>query len=88
MTHGGLAKTMELGRLLISVEPNGKAWRVRFDGAQEDLTFESGWKAELAARALGRAFAASGRCCKIRIHMRDGDVAGDIYCGPEEPLLH
>jgi hypothetical protein len=52
------------------------------------MIFESAWRAELAARALGRSLAEAGQRCMIRIYVRGGDLAGDICCGPDEPLSH
>lgn len=88
MTHCRPGDPPSASRRLISVEPSGTVWCVRIDGAKEAMTFESSWRAELAARALGRSLAETGYRCLIRIYVRGGAIAGEICCGPDEPLSH
>jgi len=60
---------------IIKVEPYGKDWKVRSDGLEEDMTFQSLVAAEAAARLLADAMAKAGQGGEIQIHQRDGSVA-------------
>jgi hypothetical protein len=67
---------------MISVEPLGKGWMVRSDQIDNALVFESGRRAETAARNLGERIAEAGEPAEIRIHQRGGALAGRFLCSP------
>jgi len=73
---------------MIFVEAVRAGWRVYSPGHGDGQVFESGWKAEMAARELGRSLADAGDRSTIRIFLRGGELAGDILCGPDEPPSH
>ena len=66
---------------LILVEPVGEGWSVHSDLADE-LTFQSGRQAELAAKQLGVQIAERGDRAEIIVYLRDGAVAGRFICTP------
>jgi hypothetical protein len=70
----------------ICVRPFDAGWSVASDGADNDMLFLSGAKAEAAARALGRILADSGFPAKIEIWLRDGCLAAQFICPPASSL--
>jgi len=64
--------------LLFSVAPAGERWAIRSDDLDEDLVFDSGGRAESAARALAHRQAEEGRAAEVRIYLRDGALAGVV----------
>jgi hypothetical protein len=62
--------------LTISVIPVGEGWAVRSDGFDNEMLFQAGAKAESAARALARRYAADGVSVEVAIFLRDGTLAG------------
>jgi hypothetical protein len=62
--------------LLISVAPVGDEWAIRSDALDEDLFFQSGGRAESAARDLASRRAAEGQAAEVRIFIRGGALAG------------
>lgn len=69
----------------IRVVPVEDWWLVQSDGIDNDLIFNSGARAETAAKRLAQAVAASGEPVKLHIHARDGSVAGRFLCAPPPP---
>jgi hypothetical protein len=73
------ANTRELiMALLISVAPAGEGWTIHSDDFAEDLFFQSGGRAEAAARALADRNAEQGRAAEVQIFLRDGALAGVV----------
>ncbi len=70
----------------ICVKPFDAGWAVASDGADNDMLFLSGAKAEAAARSLARMLADSGRSAKIEIWLRDGQLAAQFVCPPGRAL--
>ena len=64
--------------LLISVAPAGEGWAIHSDDIAEDLFFQSGGRAEAAARALADRNAEQGRAAEVQIFLRDGALAGVV----------
>ena len=62
--------------LLISVAPAGEGWSLRSDDLAEELIFQTGGKAEIAARALAHREAQEGRAAEVRIYLRGGALGG------------
>jgi hypothetical protein len=62
--------------LTISVVPVGDGWAVRSDGFDNEMLFQAGAKAELAARNLARRTADDGMVAEVAIFLRDGALAG------------
>ncbi|HKR90074.1 MAG TPA: hypothetical protein VJS38_18045 [Phenylobacterium sp.] len=62
--------------LKISVVPVGNGWAVRSTVFENEMLFVAGAKAEAAARALARRYAARGESAEVSIFLRDGSVAG------------
>lgn len=62
--------------LRISVVPAGNGWAVRSPSFENEMMFVAGAKAEAAARALARRYAARGETAEVAIFLRDGALAG------------
>jgi hypothetical protein len=62
--------------LKISVVPAGDGWAVLSAGFDNEMLFQAGAKAESAARALARRYAAEGVSAEVSIFLRDGALAG------------
>ncbi len=62
-------------RHVIDVSPTSAGWTVTAD-AVEVLVFSQGGQAERSARRLATAMAQVGQPAEIRIHLRDGSLAG------------
>lgn len=62
--------------LKIFVTPVGDGWAVRSAGAENEMLFRAGAKAEAAARALARRYAEAGQSAEVAIYLRDGALAG------------
>jgi hypothetical protein len=62
--------------LLISVAPSGDGWAIHSDDLPEELIFQTGGRAEIAARALAHREAEEGRAAEVRIYLRDGALGG------------
>lgn len=67
---------------VISVTAAEGGWSVRSSGADNEMMFLSGAKAELAARRLGDKLSKQGHTAEIRIYLRDGSLAGRFLCAP------
>lgn len=72
---------------LISVEPAGEAWTVKADHLANEMMFDTGRQAELSARRLAERLASAGKAAELRIHLRDGSLAGRFIWPPETPAL-
>jgi hypothetical protein len=72
---------------LISVAPAGDGWAIQSDDLAENLIFQTGGRAERAARALARHKAEKGRDAEIRIYLRDGALAG-VVAFPSQTVAH
>ena len=73
--------------LTISVVPVGDGWAVRSDGFDNEMVFQAGAKAEAAARALARRYAAEGVSAEVAIFLRDGALAGRfLHAAPSRAL--
>ncbi len=66
---------MDRARHVIDVSPTQAGWTVTAD-AVEVLVFSQGGQAERSARRLANAMARAGHPAEIRIHLRDGSLAG------------
>ena len=64
--------------LVISVAPAGEGWAIRSEDLAEELHFQSGGRAEHAARALADSRARAGRAAELRIYLRGGELAGVV----------
>ncbi len=64
---------------LISVSPTPGGWTVTAD-AVEVMVFSQGGQAERSARRLGAAMAKAGHPAEVRIHLKDGSLAGRHVC--------
>ncbi|HYG26127.1 MAG TPA: hypothetical protein VD906_04410 [Caulobacteraceae bacterium] len=73
---------------IISVHPREIGWEVTAPGIENPMAFLSGAKAEIAAKSLAERFARRGEAAELRIHLRDGTLAGRFVCAPlvELPL--
>ncbi|HET9161744.1 MAG TPA: hypothetical protein VFN88_14125 [Caulobacteraceae bacterium] len=71
---------------IISVQAAEGGWSVTSSGADNEMMFLSGAKAEFAARRLGENLAADGQTAEIRIFLRDGAQAGRFICAPRPDL--
>ena len=69
---------------VISVNAAEGGWSVRSSGADNEMMFLSGAKAERAAKRLGEKLAAEGQTAEIRIFLRDGALAGQFVCSPAD----
>ena len=67
---------------VISVAPTEGGWMVEADMLAGPLLFQSGGKAEAAAKRLGEALAKAGRWGEIRVHLADGELLGRFVCPP------
>lgn len=66
----------------ISVLPLGDGWKVRVRGVGNDLVFHSGRQAEATARRLAERLTRVGAHAELRIHLRDGSLAGRFVVPP------
>ena len=64
--------------LLISVAPAGDGWAIHSNAAAEEVLFQTGGKAERAARAWATRKAGEGDAAEVRIYLRDGALAGVV----------
>jgi hypothetical protein len=62
---------------VVSVAPEGSAWAVRCpDVFDNPLLFQSGARAEAAARRLSEHLSRGGLDCLLELRLRDGALAG------------
>ena len=61
---------------VIVVEPFAAGWAVRQPSVDNSQIFNSGAKAEDAARMLGMRLAEAGTPAEIQVYLRDGALAG------------
>ena len=61
---------------VIVVEPFAQGWAVRQPSVDNSQIFNSGAKAEDAARMLGTRLAESGTPAEIQVYLRNGALAG------------
>jgi hypothetical protein len=73
--------------LTISVVPVGEGWAVRSAEFDNEMLFQAGGRAEAAARALARRYAARGLTAEVAIFLRDGTLAGRVLHPGQEPEL-
>jgi len=64
----------------ITVTPQAEGWCVTSDAFDSDFYFDSGAKAEAAARQMAGELAARGETVALEIYLRDGALAGRIDC--------
>jgi hypothetical protein len=63
----------------IDVRPlDGSGWMIEIDEVQNPQVFQSGRRAETAARALAGRLAEFGEEAKVSIYLRDGTVGGQF----------
>lgn len=76
---------------VIVVAPTEGGWRVHSQSLSIDQHFQSGAKAEAAAKALAEGLAGEGVPSEIHIFLRDGSQGGVFICAPAprspRPLL-
>jgi hypothetical protein len=76
---------------VIRVAPAESGWRVHSQSLSIDQHFQSGAKAEAAAKAFAESLAGEGVPTEIHIFLRDGTQGGIFICAPERrsprPLL-
>jgi hypothetical protein len=61
--------------MIITVAPDRGVWAVRCAGL-ESMLFQSGGRAEAAARRLALAFSQNGHPAKVVVHDGNGTLAG------------
>jgi hypothetical protein len=61
---------------VITVEPFAEGWSVRRPNAEWPEVFDSGAKAEEAAKRVAAGLAAAGRSSQVLVYLRDGVLAG------------
>jgi len=66
----------------IVVEPLAQGWTVRTDTVANDLVFRSGSSAEDAARALAFRLASAGSPVRLKLRLRNKEVAARFICLP------
>ncbi len=66
----------------IVVEPLTGGWAVRTDAVANDLVFRSGANAEDAARALAFRLAGAGEPVRLKLKLRNSQVAARFICLP------
>jgi hypothetical protein len=66
----------------IQVEPLADGWTVRANAIANDLVFRSGSAAEDAARALAVRMAAAGEPVRLRVRLRNSELAARFVCMP------
>jgi hypothetical protein len=62
--------------LLVTVSPAGPGWSLQSIALGGEVVFDSGAKAEAAARILAQRIAETGRTAELRIVVRDGSLGG------------
>jgi hypothetical protein len=67
---------------VIRVAPTESGWRVHSQLLSIDQHFQSGAKAEAAAKALAEGLAGEGVPSEIHIFLRDGTQGGTFICAP------
>ena len=67
---------------VVSVMPAESGWSVKSNAIANEMLFRNGGRAERAARRLAHALAARGEFVELRIHLRDGSLAGRFVCPP------
>ena len=67
----------------IVVEPMAQGWAVRQDNIDNPQVFNSGAKAEDAARRLAQRLARAGQSSEVDVYLRDGVLAGRFSCPAE-----
>lgn len=60
----------------IEVTALADGWKLSVDDIANDMVFHSGREAERAARRLADRLARAGDWSEIRLHLRDGTLAG------------
>lgn len=70
---------------VVSVVPADCGWAVRSNAICNEMLFRQGGRAERAARRLAHALAARGEYVELRVHARDGSLAGRFVCPPPSP---
>ena len=71
---------------VIRVAPAESGWRVHSQSLSIDQHFQSGAKAEAAAKALAEGLAGEGVPTEIHIFLRDGTRGGKFICPPDPQL--
>ena len=66
----------------IVVEPLAECWTVRTDRIANDLVFRTGSLAEQAARALALRLAEAGEPVRLKLRLRDSQLAARFVCLP------
>lgn len=70
---------------VVSVVPAECGWAVRSNAICNEMLFSQGGRAERAARRLAHALAARGEYVELRVHLKDGWLAGRFVCPPPAP---
>ena len=74
-------------RNLVSVRPEGDAWRVESECPVFTQTYDSGARAEQAAIRHAEGRASRGEPTEVRLFLRDGSLAGRfLVCAPDSRL--
>jgi hypothetical protein len=74
-------------RNLVSVRPDGDAWRVESESPCFTHTYDSGARAEEAAVRHAEGRARHGEPTEVRLFLRDGSLAGRfLVCAPDSRL--
>jgi hypothetical protein len=60
----------------IAVTALADGWKLSIDGVVNDMVFQSGREAEQAARRLAERLARCGEWSEVRLHLKDGTLAG------------
>ncbi len=70
---------------VVSIVPAESGWAVRSNAISNEMLFRHGSRAERAARRLAHALAARGEFVELRVHLKDGSLAGRFVCPPPSP---
>ena len=68
---------------IITVDPFGEGWAVRYPGVEYPSLFRSGARAEEAARRVANRIGRAGEWAEVRITLRDGSRAARFVCAPK-----
>lgn len=71
----------------IAVTALSDGWKVTVDDIANDMVFRSGREAERAARKLADRLARAGVESEIRLHLKDGTLAGKFVCPAAPPAI-
>ena len=73
----------------IVVEPLAEGWAIRAPAIANDLIFRTGSSAEDAAKALALRLAGAGEPVRLKLKLRNSDIAARFIClpplAPDEP---